>query len=316
MASWRKPPPHNLWPELQGKENKEIVKPEHTKSSVTLGDSRLNQPNSMYKINFREQITDTNPRVPGSARLEYWDQMTPKERQQAYARAMKRVSSTLSTVFATLKLRLAAKMGTSNNAFKMRQFFSTFDVDGSGSISLKEFRYAFESYGIQLSEDHMLAIFSQYDVNFDGNVDYSEFMKILLDPDQYALFSVGESKAAMRKATALSDRDKVRHFYMVHRSKLFANAATIHNVCERIDINGTGYVTLEEFLAECEHVGIGMDTDSQGLLARSLAVGLHDVPLIAYQGFCGFFMRDMPENKSEAESEFLTLCPPPHVEAQ
>ena len=60
---------------------------------------------------------------------------------------------------------------------------------------------------------------SQYDVNFDGNVDYSEFMKILLDPDQYALFSVGESKAAMRKATALSDRDKVRHFYMVHRSK-------------------------------------------------------------------------------------------------
>ena len=54
---------------------------------------------------------------------------------------------------------------------------------------------------------------SQYDVNFDGNVDYSEFMKILLDPDQYALFSVGESKAAMRKATALSDRDKVRFLY-------------------------------------------------------------------------------------------------------
>jgi len=60
--------------------------------------------------------------------------------------------------------------------------FKYFDMDGSGECSPEEFKKALEKVGITFkSHQEMMEIFSAYDSNKNGELDYKEFSSILLN---------------------------------------------------------------------------------------------------------------------------------------
>ena len=54
---------------------------------------------------------------------------------------------------------------------------------------------------MQLDEDSLIALFSQYDREATGKLRYSEVMRVLLDADSFCLWSAGGAAAAAAPAT-------------------------------------------------------------------------------------------------------------------
>lgn len=70
--------------------------------------------------------------------------------------------------------RLAAKLGNANdNAFKMRRLFKMYDAEKTGHIQLEDFRMMMETFGIQLDDDSLLALYSVYDTECTGEVPHT-----------------------------------------------------------------------------------------------------------------------------------------------
>ena len=65
--------------------------------------------------------------------------------------------------------RLAAKLGNANdNAFKMRRLFKMYDEEATGEIQIEDLRMMMESFGIQLDDDSLLALYCIYDPDCTG----------------------------------------------------------------------------------------------------------------------------------------------------
>ena len=81
-------------------------------------------------------------------------------------------------MIASIGERLAAKLANANdNAFKMRRLFKMYDEDASGRIHLDDLRMMMETFGIQLDDDSLLALYHVYDTECTGYLKYDELMK-------------------------------------------------------------------------------------------------------------------------------------------
>ena len=79
---------------------------------------------------------------------------------------------------ASIGERLAAKLANANdNAFKMRRLFKMYDVEQTGTIHLDDLRMMMETFGIQLDDDSLLALYHVYDKECTGFLQYNELMK-------------------------------------------------------------------------------------------------------------------------------------------
>lgn len=58
--------------------------------------------------------------------------------------------------------------------------FNVFDPDGTGKVNAKELRTMLLSLGEKLSEEETDSILKQVNQDSDGNIDYQEFVKIML----------------------------------------------------------------------------------------------------------------------------------------
>ena len=59
----------------------------------------------------------------------------------------------------------------------LRKAFKYFDADASGDIDPDEFFAAMCSFGLEFTEDQVLALFGYYDVDRDGGLSYYEFIE-------------------------------------------------------------------------------------------------------------------------------------------
>jgi hypothetical protein len=89
----------------------------------------------------------------------------------------------LMKMIASIGERLAAKLANANdNAFKMRRLFKMYDVEATGTIHLDDLRMMMETFGIQLDDDSLLALYHVYDKECTGYLKYDELMKVCLWP--------------------------------------------------------------------------------------------------------------------------------------
>jgi calcyphosin len=75
------------------------------------------------------------------------------------------------------------------------------DDDNSKSLDKQEFRKAVNDFRIEIPADYIDTIFSAFDLNRDGTIDYDEFLRIIrgdLTPNRLAL---------VKKAFAKLDKD-------------------------------------------------------------------------------------------------------------
>ncbi|VDI26213.1 Hypothetical predicted protein [Mytilus galloprovincialis] len=60
-----------------------------------------------------------------------------------------------------------------------RKAFNSFDLDGNGLITVKEFKKAMARLGQNISEKKIKKIMKEIDIDGDGCINYQEFVKIL-----------------------------------------------------------------------------------------------------------------------------------------
>ena len=59
----------------------------------------------------------------------------------------------------------------------LRRVFKIADDNNSGTLTLNEFIKVFHDYRLQVSDDELRILFSSFDSNRDGNVDFNEFLR-------------------------------------------------------------------------------------------------------------------------------------------
>merc|ERR1719230_1622964 len=82
-----------------------------------------------------------------------------------------------------LELSIRAKIDqrTSGGPMALRKAFKYFDSDASGDIDPDEFYAAMHAFGLEFTEDQVLALFGYYDVDRDGSLSYYEFIEKVLE---------------------------------------------------------------------------------------------------------------------------------------
>jgi len=256
VADWRDKPPANLWPAAQKTPQEMAFHPKENAraSSVNLGDPRLQHIDTMYSRDFSHALPT---RSRGDAE---WAALTNAARLDAYAHATKRYGGSLDAIFASLKLRLNAKMGRSNNnGFRLRNLFG--QAGAGGRVSLHEFSRALETCGVQLMQGQVLAVFAQFDIRGEGSLLHDEFMRKVLDSDYYALFSAGNKPVEFATAS-----EAERYFSNLFAHK-FQSERSIRHALQRKDVGCSGTMTVAELLEELEEYGLSLPAQARSLLA-------------------------------------------------
>ena len=89
----------------------------------------------------------------------------------------------------------------------IKEAFDVFDKDGSGSISIDEFREVMVTEGADLTDEEIEEILHEADADGDGQIDIDEFVALLLKSGTDGLtFSQGiGSQSSRRKFSSVSN---------------------------------------------------------------------------------------------------------------
>lgn len=64
--------------------------------------------------------------------------------------------------------------------FSLKRLFQTFDIDGNGTLEMKEFKRALKDFKLDLEDSDIENIFNSFDVNHDGVLQLNEFIDMIL----------------------------------------------------------------------------------------------------------------------------------------
>eukprot|EP00803_Ostreobium_quekettii_P009237 evm.model.scf_479.3 EVM.evm.TU.scf_479.3 scf_479:17845-20257(+) len=245
----KKPQPGNLWPALQDKAAQDSLKP--PRSNITLGDLRIDPFRTSYGWDFDAPFEETK-RIRSPMRNKDLAASEIPLRDH-YASAFNRVGEErLMKMIVRMRERLEAKLGNANNnAFKMRKLFKMYDKEKSGLIQLEDFRMMTESFGMQLDDDSLLALYCVYDPDGTGCLRYEDLMSQLLDPDYFALYVGNVDNTQARVDAMEADR---RADTIV--SKFAHPPGEMRAVFESLDDAKAGRLPRKEFAAACAVLGV------------------------------------------------------------
>ncbi|KAK3139255.1 hypothetical protein QOZ80_5AG0380290 [Eleusine coracana subsp. coracana] len=75
---------------------------------------------------------------------------------------------------------LARKMRDAGADDELREAFHVFDQDQNGYISRDELRHVLENLGEKLSDEELVEMLREADVDGDGQINYNEFAKVMM----------------------------------------------------------------------------------------------------------------------------------------
>eukprot|EP01132_Coremiostelium_polycephalum_P006765 gene6765-8390_t len=76
---------------------------------------------------------------------------------------------------------MARKMADTDTEEEIREAFKVFDKDGNGFISAAELRHVMTSLGEKLNDDEIEEMIREADQDGDGQVNYDEFVKMMIN---------------------------------------------------------------------------------------------------------------------------------------
>lgn len=118
-------------------------------------------------------------------------------------------------------------------------------------IQLEDFRMMTESFGMQLDDDSLLALFSIYDTEGSGYMKYEELMMQLLDPDYYSLY-IGNVDNTKEHVDAVTTSKMVR----LMRGKFKHDAQEMRSAFLSVDEDESGNLGLRDFCTACAVLGV------------------------------------------------------------
>ncbi|XP_062522286.1 EF-hand calcium-binding domain-containing protein 6-like [Corticium candelabrum] len=162
-----------------------------------------------------------------------------------------------------LREKISDQWGTMARAFRM------FDMNGDGVISKAELRKVLESFCFQMSDSQFDQLWSKYDENRDGQLQYMEFVKRLgvevQHTDKGHSMAIQEQSEAEGKRHRLQQQQKFQqlkqhhlhamtslpaeHLEQLFRHKMKDNYDNMRKAFNAIDGNNDGIVTWDELRA-------------------------------------------------------------------
>jgi len=150
-----------------------------------------------------------------------------------------------------------------------RSTFDFFDLNRSGTISVDELQKCLAAFGQIASEDHVRALIKEVDLDESGEIDYSEFVK-LMSADGAAKID----KATLERYFQSLDKDgsgyvttaELRHAYTALGHGLTDEQMDL--ILDRYDADGSGQLTFDEFV-EVVRDGHGIEVDDTDEVCNS-----------------------------------------------
>ena len=165
-------------------------------SSLQLGDDRIQFTESIMSATFRN--VEERPSSPSKLKTKHL-------RQREYAMARAAVSDEeLDRLERVMKDKLVQRSEHVSSPFQIRKALKFFDTDKSGYISLEDFAHALEFLGFQFNDTQNMALFSRYDPDCTGSIDYMIFISKAMfdDPTKPSMPPHITSQKAQNKKAA------------------------------------------------------------------------------------------------------------------
>ncbi|KAI6186410.1 Calmodulin [Aphelenchoides besseyi] len=122
---------------------------------------------------------------------------------------------------------------------EFREAFMMFDKDGNGTISTKELGVAMRSLGQNPTEQEILEMINEVDIDGNGQIEFPEFWQDLL------VISFGAFSVMMKRMMKETDSEMIREAF---RNKAKAKLQVF-------DKDGNGVITAQEFRYFMIHMG-------------------------------------------------------------
>jgi len=187
--------------------------------------------------------------------------MSIEEKDRIYRRALERVGMEGVRRFEH-DIRVKIEQRTSGGPFALRKAFKQFDRDGSGDIAPDEFFMAMNSFGLQFTEDGVLALFGLYDRQRAGCLGYYDFVEHLIEGGVEALGSPPKSKelSKVRASVPLPPSPP--------KNKSNVGVAQAKEAFNFLDKKKCGRIELSELdsLLKCLGMSTNSDTVNEALL--------------------------------------------------
>lgn len=133
---------------------------------------------------------------------------------------------------------------------ELKEAFDEFDKDGSGTITTKELLPVLRSIGQNPTEDEILGLVIEYDVNGDGTIDFEEFIEMMSKHTRETV----DQTAEMKEAFKIFDRDGDGYIDFKELKQVVTSMGEplspqdADALFKEADINGDGKLDFNEFV--------------------------------------------------------------------
>lgn len=278
--NFKKPKPGNVWPNLQERATQDSFRP--PVSNIALGDSRISPFKTSYNYDFKAPF-DKHARIRSPNRNEDLAKTT-SSLTDFYKSAFDRVTGkSVQKMITRMRERMDAKCGNSNdNAFRIRKLFLAWDKDNTGMVHLEDLRQMCESFGMQLDDDSILALYYVYDPEGTGYLAYMDLVQHLMHPDtfNYYIGAVDNSQQA-------ADTKHTQTLLSSVGKKFVPVVAELQPVLASFDSDKTGYLSRHDVICGCAALGVVISASEFESMLPVLQVNSEGK--IDYVHMCGVF---------------------------
>jgi len=159
-----------------------------------------------------------------------------------------------------LAIRQKIDQRTTGGPMALRKAFKFFDTDASGDIDPDEFFAAMHAFGLEFTEDQVLALFGYYDIDRDGSLSYYEFIEKVLESG-FGLEGGTKPEKILVQMMAMTDDKMDVEIKTVLRSE-DVNFKTCQACFNKFDANGSGEIDIRELQQLTRALGLSMDRES------------------------------------------------------
>lgn len=225
------------------------------RSNFTFGDERDWGFETLNEMQFKVP-TKIPPRH--ASILPCGAETTKDELDQAYVNALQKIG-----VAGVKRLELAIRtkidQRTTGGPMALRKAFKFFDTDASGDIDPDEFYAAMHAFGLEFTEDQVLALFGYYDVDRDGALSYYEFIDKVLESG-FGLDGPKPVPIMVQLGPQIHGEKIVEMKTSMTESDISEQAC--REVFDKFDVNKSGEIDVRELQQLTRSMGLSMDRES------------------------------------------------------
>jgi len=239
----------------QRKPNPRIKTNAANRSNFHLGDER-----DWYFETLNEMAYKVPTKIPPrhSSILPGGRDCTKEQLDHAYVQSLTKIG-----VPGVKRLELAIRMKidqrTSGGPMALRKAFKYFDADASGDIDPDEFYAAMHAFGLEFTEDQVLALFGHYDNDRDGALSYYEFIDKVLGSGFSDGGKVEPQYAVLQPMPAAANEEAAVMRTTISKDQLNENACKV--VFDRYDVNKSGEIDIRELHQLVRSLGLHMNLE-------------------------------------------------------